>query len=170
MGAERADCHRAEGSLKNRHRFPGTPAERPKAPSRCRPLEKVCPQARYNSSEGRPSVTLSFGDAMQLERLTMVTLMAFKLPLKMWKLRRVNNLQQSICGACHPASRNYQSVCVCVAEVLKLSWWEGSPHEAWTADERMWSRRDNRYCSKNWLPVQNWNIDRLLITNNPIWW
>ena len=46
--------------------------------------EKVCPWAHGNLSESRaPAVTLSFGDAMQLEKLTTVTLMAFKLPLKM---------------------------------------------------------------------------------------
>lgn len=76
----------AEGSLKiwaeQRHGLPGTPVEWQKASSPQISGTKLCPLARYNVSESRPAVTLSFGDAIQLERLTMVTLMAFQTSLK----------------------------------------------------------------------------------------
>lgn len=171
MGDERADCHRAEGSVKlwvDRGRgFPGTPVEWQKASSRrgspAPRCKKVRPQARYTLSESRPAVTLSFGDAMQLERLTMVTLMAFKLPLKMWKLRRLNNSRRSICEACHSASRSHHSAPVCVAEVLR----EGrKTREAWGPHEKlgsgaMWRHppfgKSDTGFENNWLPVENWN-------------
>lgn len=109
---------------------------------------KLCPQARCNLSESKPAVTLSFGDAIQLERLTMVTLMAFKLPLKMWKLRRLNNSRQSICEACHSASRSHHSAGVCVAEVLT----EGSPREAWGPDENF--QRETSTARKQWRALK----------------
>lgn len=43
---------------------------------------KLCPQGRADPSESKTALTLSFGDVLQLERLMMGTLMAFKLPLK----------------------------------------------------------------------------------------
>lgn len=43
---------------------------------------KLCPQGRADPSESKTALMLSFGDVLQLERLMMGTLMAFKLPLK----------------------------------------------------------------------------------------
>lgn len=98
--------------------LPGTPVERQKASISSSAAEELCPWARRNMSESEPAMTLSFGDAIQLERLTMATLMALKLPLKMWKLSGLNNSRQSICDACHSTSSSHHSAEVCVAEVL----------------------------------------------------
>lgn len=103
---------------KKRPGLPGTPVERQKASISGSVTEELCPWARRNMSESELAVTLSFGDAIQLERLTMATLMALKLPLKMWKLSGLNNSRQSICDACHSTSSSHHSAEVCAAEVL----------------------------------------------------
>lgn len=116
-----------------RRGFPGTPVEWQKASLLAG--KKFVPRLTIICQKVKPAVTLSFGDVMQLERLTMVTLMAFKLPLKMWKLKRLNNSQRSICEPCHTASRSHHSAwSFARGRKLKLmggiAWWRlGSRRE-----------------------------------------
>lgn len=145
--------------------LPGTPVERQKASISSSAAEELCPWARRNMSESEPAMTLSFGDAIQLEWLTMAMLMALKLPLKMWKLSGLNNSRQSICDAV-----NYPAVITLQKFVWQKFWrnggadepdgWEASPRRVWRPDE--WSTLvlgETSTIWKEWrtLPTSEWN-------------